>query len=101
MHDCSKKHNIGVGFLMMHLLYEVCTNLKIHRRTIRWPTRDMLRIIKRFCKLNKVATHLKKLLQIFKTSCCKIKHQKYARALKEGGVGIRIFIFLSGNSWPV
>ena len=42
---------------------------------------------------------------MFKTSCCKfkrmffckLKHQKYARALKEGGVGIRIFIFLSGK----
>ena len=37
------------------------------------------------------------MLQIFKTSCCKLKHQKYARLLKEGGVGIRIFIFLSGK----
>ena len=44
------------------------------------------------------------MLQIFRTSCCKLKecscklkHQKYARALKEGGVGIRIFIFLSGK----
>ena len=26
-----------------------------------------------------------------------LKHQKYVRALKEGGVGIRIFIFLSGK----
>ena len=40
--------------------------------------------------------------QIFKTSCCKLKecccqlkHQKCARALKEGGVGTRSFIFLS------
>ena len=40
---------------------------------------------------------LKKLLQIFKTSWCKLKHQKYARALKEGGVRIMIFIFLSGE----
>ena len=45
-----------------------------------------------------------KLLQIFKTSCCKLKecccklkHQKCARALKEGGVGTRSFIFLSGK----
>ena len=44
------------------------------------------------------------MLQIFKTSCCKLKEcccklkrQKYARALKEGGVGTRSFIFLSGK----
>ena len=30
-------------------------------------------------------------------SCCKLKHQKYARALKEGGVGSRSFIFLNGK----
>ena len=42
---------------------------------LRWPTRDML--------------------QIFKTSCCKLKHQKCARAQKEGEVGTRSFIFLS------
>ena len=40
---------------------------------------------------------IKKLRQVFKTSCCKLKHEKCARALKEGGVGIRIFIFLSGK----
>ena len=41
---------------------------------------------------------------MFKTSCCKlkeycckVKHQKYEGALKEGGVGIRIFMFLSGK----
>ena len=60
--------------------------------------------------MNKVAANLNKLLQVFKTSCCKLKecwcklkHQKYARALKEGGVGIRVFRFLSGKlfSWPV
>ena len=77
---------------------------------LRRPTRDMLQIKKflqikkRCCKQNKVAAIKIKLLQIFKqfpqifkTSCCKLKHQKYARALKEGGVGIRIFIFLSGK----
>jgi len=30
-------------------------------------------------------------------SCCKLKHQKYARALKEGGVSTRSFIFLNGK----
>ena len=41
---------------------------------------------------------------MFKTSCCKLKecccklkHQKCGRALKGGGAGIRIFIFLSGK----
>ena len=45
------------------------------------------------------------MLQIFKTSCCKLKEyccklkdQKFARALKEGGKRIRIFfIFLTGK----
>ena len=62
----------------------------------------LLQIKKRCCKLNKVAANLKSLLQIFKTSCCKLKEcccklkrQKYVRALKEGGVGTRSFIFLS------
>ena len=36
-------------------------------------------------------------MQNFKTSCCKLKHEKYARARREGGVGIRIFVFLSGK----
>ena len=42
--------------------------------------------------------------KFFKTNCCKLKeccrnlkHQKYARALKEGGVSIRILLFLSGK----
>ena len=42
-------------------------------------------------------------MQILKASCCKLKEcccksrrQKCPRALKEAGVGIRIFIFLSG-----
>ena len=29
--------------------------------------------------------------------CCKVKQQKCARALKEGGLGTRSFIFLSGK----
>ena len=29
--------------------------------------------------------------------CCKLKHQKCARALKEGGLDARSFIFLSGK----
>ena len=36
-----------------------------------------------------------KLLQIFRTSCCKLKHRKYTHTMKEGGAGTRIFIFLS------
>ena len=55
---------------------------------LRLPTRDMLQF--------------KKLVQIFKTSCykleeccCKLKHQKCARAQKEEEVGTRSFIFLS------
>ena len=37
------------------------------------------------------------MLEIFKTSCGKLKHQRCARALKKGGVGTRSFIFLSGK----
>ena len=32
-----------------------------------------------------------------KKPCCKSKHQKCTRALKEGGVGTRSFIFLRGK----
>ena len=32
-----------------------------------------------------------------KECCCKLNHRKYARALEEGGLGIGIFIFLSGK----
>ena len=40
-----------------------------------------------------------KLLQITpnRACCCKLKHQKCARALEEGGVGTRSFLFLSGK----
>ena len=60
----------------------------------------LLQIKKRCCKYNKVAIaeNKIKLLQILKTSSCKLKecfcklkHQKYARALKEGGVSIFYF----------
>ena len=64
---------------------------------LRLPTRDMLQF--------------KKLLQIFKTSCCKLKecccklkHQKCARAQKEGEVGTRSFFEQEAVillSWPV
>ena len=50
--------------------------------------KKLLQIKYSCCKLNKFAANLKRLLQMFKTSSYK---------LKEGGVGIMIFVFLSGT----
>ena len=58
----------------------------------------MLQIFKTSCcKLKDCCCKLKEFCCQLKDCCCKLKHQNCARALKEGGVGNRSFIFLSGK----
>ena len=57
--------------------------------------KKLLQIKYSCCKLNKVAANFQNELLQIKRILLQIKTSKHARALKEGGVGTRSFIFLS------